>query len=245
MRKSLGLLLLLLLPMCGRSDPFFWLIGLQEVRMLGVVQQLHKCNTWETIHQSSEYTCGPAALATLLSFYLDEPATEVEIAKISGTFKEGTTTLLGLRNAARLKGHDAIGYQMTLPQLLDQLDSSTIPVLVHFQQPELHYVLVTGHLGDDYLIVSDPAVGDVVMQQADFLRRWSNKALVVKAERIAPTPPEVHTTSWLPELPRHEAKADIPLPTPPDAGVIARRRQSISARVHTLEKAGEALSRMR
>ena len=243
MHKAIFLLFCLLPALCGRCDPFFLLIGLQQARMLGEAQQMSTCNQGGTIRQSSEYTCGPAALATLLSYYLGEPATELEIAKISDTLKAGTTTLLGLRNAARLKGHEAIGYQMTLPQLLEQLDSSQIPVLVHFQQPELHYVLVTGHLGEDYLLVADPALGDVVMQEADFLRRWSNKALVVHAERMPPPPP-APMSSWLPDIPRHTAQTVTPRRSV-DPAVITRRQRSIAVRVHSLEKTGEELGRLR
>lgn len=131
------------------------------------------------IRQTSDVTCGPAALASLLTFHLGEETSEHEIARLSGTYERGTSTLLGLRNAARAKGYEAVGYRMTFSALMQEVETSGVPVLVHFKEPSLHYALVLGRV-DDFVLVADPSRGNVSMHVGDFSRRWDNNALVVR-----------------------------------------------------------------
>lgn len=132
------------------------------------------------ILQTSWMTCGPAAVASLLKFYFGEDTSEDEIARLAHTYEKRTSTLLDLRDACRAKGYEATGYRLTLPQLLNQIETGGVPVVAHFKEPSHHYVLVTGQEGDR-ILVSDPARGNTSMKVKDFLRRWSGNALVVKS----------------------------------------------------------------
>jgi predicted double-glycine peptidase len=130
------------------------------------------------VMQSSEFTCGPAAVASLLNFYFGEKTTEDEIAKLAGTYDNHTSSLLSLRDACRAKGYDADGFRMTLPQLLHQVETSGVPALVHLKEPTLHYILVVNQEGDS-IHVSDPAQGNISMSVSDFLQKWGGEVLVV------------------------------------------------------------------
>lgn len=162
---------------CG--DPLLFSLAIQTTRMVDESRHIQSRSDGAVIRQTSEITCGPAALASLLCYYFSEETSEHELAELSGTYEKGTTTLLGLRDACLAKGHEAIGYNMTLPQLMRDVETGKVPVLVHFNKPSLHYVLVVGQV-DDFILISDPFVGDTSMDRSDFLRRWSGKALVVK-----------------------------------------------------------------
>lgn len=168
----------------AQADPLFALLGAEGLRLFHQSKRFKSLNSGAIIRQTSDVTCGPAALASLLHFYFGDTATEEEMAKLSGTYEKGTSTLLGLRNACRSKGYEAVGYRMTLPQLLDEVDSSGVPVLVHFKTPSLHYALVLGQV-DNFILVSDPSQGNLSMDVADFLRRWDGMALVVTSSRPA------------------------------------------------------------
>lgn len=134
------------------------------------------------IRQTSDVTCGPAAVASLLKFYFGVETTEDEIAKLSGTYENKTSSLLGLRNACRAKGFEAGGYRMSLPQMMREVEAGGAPVVVHFKEPSLHFALVVGRVGD-FVIVSDPSQGNISMDVGDFKRRWSGAVLVVKSTR--------------------------------------------------------------
>lgn len=134
------------------------------------------------IRQSSPATCGPAALATLLTFYFNDPVTEEEMTKLARTDKKTMASLRELRDASRAKGYAADGFRWGLPRLLREVETTGVPVLVHFKEPTQHFVLVVGK-ADDFILVSDPSRGEVSIHQTDFLRRWDNFALVVKTAR--------------------------------------------------------------
>lgn len=136
------------------------------------------------IRQTTEVTCGPAAVASLLKFYFGVDTSEEEMAKLSGTYENKTSSLLGLRNACRAKGFEAVGYRMTLPQMLEEVESRGVPVVIHFNEPSLHYALVIGRVGN-FIIVSDPSQGNISMDVGDFKRRWSGAVLVVRSSRPA------------------------------------------------------------
>ncbi len=122
------------------------------------------------VKQTTSSDCGPAALATLLNFYLDVPATEDEIARLAEANQNGTT-LLGLENATQSKGAGAESFRMKLPTLRQQLASYPAPLLVRLLMPEPHFALVLG-IENDEVLLADPARGNVMMPQKSFLKRW-------------------------------------------------------------------------
>jgi predicted double-glycine peptidase len=136
------------------------------------------------IRQTSSATCGQAALATLFTFYFHDPVTEAEMTKWVRPRAQDVSTMRELRDACRARGYDAAGVKGTLSELVRQIESSGVPVLVHFKEPTQHYLLVLGRVGDR-LLVADPAKGETTMHETDFLRRWDNVALVIKSPRPA------------------------------------------------------------
>jgi hypothetical protein len=167
------------------------------------------------IRQTGPATCGPAALATLLTFYFDDPVTEQEISKLTGTDKKTMSSLRELRDASRALGYKAEGVRGTLPAILRQVETSGVPVIVHFKEPTQHYVLVVGH-ADDFILVSDPARGEVSLHRTDFLRRWDNFALIVNSAS-------------------RKANGDL----------IERRRRSAETRLQTLRRANSMMAATR
>jgi predicted double-glycine peptidase len=198
----------------AHCEPLLFSLAMQTTRMVDESRRIQSRSDSAIIRQESEITCGPAALASLLCYYFSEETSENELAELSGTYEKGTTTLLGLRDACIAKGHEAIGYNMTLPQLMREVEASKVPVVVHFNEPSLHYALVVGQV-DDFILISDPSVGNVSMSRDDFLRRWSEKALVVKpGERTV------------------------------DSKIVEQRKQSAATRLGSLKQAGRLMSAM-
>lgn len=132
--------------------------------------------------QSTPSDCGPAALATLLHFYLDVPTTEKEIASLAEASLEIGTTLAGLENAALILGCSADSFRMTREVLQQQMLSYPAPVLVRMLNPEPHFVVLLA-IKDNRFYVADPASGNLILSQRQFFRRWllpgSNEGYVV------------------------------------------------------------------
>jgi predicted double-glycine peptidase len=127
-------------------------------------------NDHYVIKQSTNSDCGPAALATLLNYYLDIPTTESEIARLSLANQYGTT-LVGLEQATAAKGAAADSFRMDLKTLKSQMASYPAPVLVRLLLPEPHFVLLLDY-GKRTFMMCDPSCGNIVMTEKAFLKRW-------------------------------------------------------------------------
>jgi len=118
------------------------------------------------VGQTEWYTCGPAAVATLLTQFYNLKTSETEILKLSldamaGTGKDptkGGMTALALKQALSKKGIPAKGIQITSKALTDYFDAGGLPIILHVTKPQLHYVLAIGMV-KDRVILADPSFG--------------------------------------------------------------------------------------
>jgi predicted double-glycine peptidase len=143
-------------------------------------------DTARLVTQSTSSDCGPAALATLLTYYLDTPATESEITRLAGTTAAKGTSLQGLQDAAAAKGCGADSFRMDYGTLRRQLEAYPAPVIVRLLLPEPHFVLVLA-ADEKYVALADPAVGNYLFERKSFEKRWvasmNNEGYVFVAAR--------------------------------------------------------------
>ncbi len=137
------------------------------------------------VSQSLDYSCGPAALATLLSYYFQDKVTEQEIIKfllLNGDLnkikaKRGFS-LLDLKNFALSKGYEVVGYKMDL----DFLVKLNKPVLVPVNIKEYaHFVIFRGLKGKR-VFLADPALGKMTLTVDKFLKMWQGGVGLVLAK---------------------------------------------------------------
>ncbi len=165
------------------------------------------------VGQTHDYTCGPAAVATLLSEYFAIEATEgcaLERAEATMTERGRTPgepiSALDLVQAMEDLGLASRGYRVTVDALVDYFARGGPPVIAHVTQPQQHFVVIVGSV-DDHLLLADPSWGariephrvleeqrgfsGVVLvplptaSQAEEARRHQARALELAAERLA------------------------------------------------------------
>lgn len=129
------------------------------------------------IRQGLDYSCAAAALATLLTFGMDDPTSELEIlaAMIAGLGrdeealrqKEGFS-LLDLQRVAHGMGYHAEGFRIG-PDALDQL---TAPVIVFIRPRGYEHFAVLRGVRGNRAYLADPALGNVRRADYDFLDMW-------------------------------------------------------------------------
>jgi predicted double-glycine peptidase len=80
---------------------------------------LREMRTRHVITQEYDFSCGAAAIATLLTYYFGEPATEKEVivgiaerADFQKVMQRRAFSLLDMKRFAEAKGYQAIGYKM-------------------------------------------------------------------------------------------------------------------------------------
>lgn len=130
----------------------------------------------EMVMASTTYTCGPAALATILKT-LGIYTTEAELAKIAGTDETGTS-LFGLKTAALSKGITAIGARLTI----DQLQTNYLVVLdidgtKHFE--------VIRNITNTTVYLFDPNLGNIELSRGKFNELYIGVAMIFNGQAPA------------------------------------------------------------
>ncbi|GAB7026741.1 hypothetical protein JCM15764A_19890 [Geotalea toluenoxydans] len=134
-----------------------------------------------TVHQQYDFSCGSAALATLLTYNYEEPVTEQQVFK--AMFDKGNKekirregfSLLDMKNYLEENGYKAAGYKVTL----DRLSQIGVPaiVLVNIRGYK-HFVVVKG-VSAKSVLVSDPAVGAKTIPRAEFESTWNGLIFII------------------------------------------------------------------
>lgn len=129
------------------------------------------------VRQQKDYSCGAAALATLLSHGLNDPVTEEQVladlfAQLSSddaTVRQKTGfSLLDMQKVAQRRGYKAQAFRISA-QDLAQL---TGPVIVFIApQGYKHFAVLRGVRGDR-VFLADPSRGNVRMPAYQFVQTW-------------------------------------------------------------------------
>lgn len=154
---------------------------------LTVVAPRTQADTRYLVTQTGSSDCGPAALATLLRYYLDVPTDETEMMRLAKLDRNTGTSLLSLEEAATAKLCMADSFRMNFDLLRKQLDSYSAPVIVRLLLPQPHFMLLLA-ASEDYVYLADPASGNIVLPTKTFLKRWivPEPPATTAAEKAAP-----------------------------------------------------------
>jgi len=146
------------------------------------------------VMQKRDFSCGAAALATVLQYYWGDHVTELQIlkkfddlftpAEVRERIKNGLT-ITDLRRVAV-----KMGYQASIGTLrYEQLQESKVPLVVGITVGEFkHFVVYRGTDGY-YVYLADPARGNIRIPASEFVKQWQkNAVLVVAKPRQEPKP---------------------------------------------------------
>ena len=181
---------------------FFFLAGIAQAAPLsvGFITRINKnVKTFKEIReenivpQTSDYSCGPASLATLLSYYFEDEVTEREIINFllrTTNLKKVRAmkgfSLLDLKNFAKQRGYKVTGYKMDL-EFLVNLDS---PVLVPVNIKDYSHFIVFRGIKGGRVFIADPALGNLTIKVERFLKIWQgNIGLVLEMAGYQPVEP--------------------------------------------------------
>jgi len=134
-----------------------------------------------TIHQKYDFSCGSAAVATLLTYQYNFPVNEQIVfaqmylhgdrRKIN---KEGFS-LLDIKLYLESIGFDADGFHASL----DQLQKAGLPAIVLIQDRGYHHFVVIKGIRYGRVLVGDPALGTRVIPINRFNTLWKSGLLFV------------------------------------------------------------------
>lgn len=142
---------------------------------------LKQQRTRTTLIQKYDFSCGSAALATLLTHHYNFPVTEERVFQdmyLNGDqrkIQQEGFSLLDMKRFLAANGFDADGFQLPL----DKLNEARVPAIVLINESGYHHFVVVKGLEGDRVLLGDPARGTRVMARKDFEAKWLNSLLFV------------------------------------------------------------------
>jgi predicted double-glycine peptidase len=136
----------------------------------------------QMVPQTSDYSCGAAAMATLLHYQFGQEVTEKDA--ILGMFEHGDKegiqkrgfSMLDMKRFALSRGLRAEGYKISNVSSLESLKN---PVVTLIQTARYkHFVVIRG-IDQRFVYLSDPSWGNRKMPLGEFMNTWDHVILVV------------------------------------------------------------------
>ena len=128
------------------------------------------------IRQQYDFSCGSAAIASLLTYHYEEPRTEHEVFQTmwangnQALIKEQGFSLLDMKRFLESHGYRADGFRMTL----DRLREVGVPAITLINNNGyMHFVVIKG-IADDEILLGDPTRGVRTMTREAFEAQWRN-----------------------------------------------------------------------
>ncbi len=146
------------------------------------VQSYREIVFGEVLRQKYDFSCGSAALASLLSFHYEMPSDEQDIFQIM--FDNGDQqliekqgfSLLDMKKYLQSIGLKSDGFKLEL----EKVRKIGVPgiTLVNFDG-YMHFVVIKG-MNDGYVILGDPSRGTMQMKHDEFLKHYSGIVLLIR-----------------------------------------------------------------
>ena len=153
------------------------------------------------VRQQFDYSCGSAAVATLLRFHYGLSVSESEV--FQHMYDRGDQeriravgfSMLDMRSYLEARGFRADGLRLPFERLAT-LGVPTIALITHHNYR--HFVVVKGIEGDRVLI-GDPTFGLQTYTRADFEAAWNGVVLAIRETPAGwPAPAYNRRAEWLP-----------------------------------------------
>ncbi|MEP1584778.1 MAG: C39 family peptidase [Marinobacter sp.] len=136
------------------------------------------------IRQQYDFSCGSAAVASLLAFHYQDQVTEhdvfVEMLALADEEKvrKHGFSMLDMKHYLEARGYRADGFRMALSGLREKV---RLPMIVLLNiEGFRHFVLIKG-ISEDEVLVGDPARGLKVYSYAQFSDYWNDTAFIIRS----------------------------------------------------------------
>ncbi|CAJ0796768.1 hypothetical protein LMG7141_03285 [Ralstonia condita] len=151
------------------------------------VTSMKEARFLRTLHQRYDFSCGSAAVATLLTYQYGYPVSEQAVFQAmylhgdQEKIRREGFSLLDIKRYLESQGFDADGFE----QPLEALDTARLPAIVLLSENGYHHFVVVKGMQDGRVLVGDPAMGTRAIARASFESMWDNHLLFVIHNREA------------------------------------------------------------
>ncbi|CAN7692926.1 NHLM bacteriocin system ABC transporter, peptidase/ATP-binding protein [compost metagenome] len=145
------------------------------------VTSLREARFKTTIRQQYDFSCGSAAVATLLTYQYGQPVSEELV--FANMFVNGDQakirqegfSLLDMKRYLASQGFLADGYELPL----SKLEETKIPAIVLIAENGYHHFVVVKGVRGDRVLIGDPARGTRSISREHFESIWESQLLFV------------------------------------------------------------------
>lgn len=149
------------------------------------VTSLKEARYAATVRQQYDFSCGSAALSTLLTYHYGFPVTEKTV--FAEMFEHGEAdkirregfSLLDMKRYLAAHGFEADGFEASL----DALAEAKIPAIALVNERGYNHFVVVKGLQDGRVLIGDPAGGTRALPRASFEAMRINQILFVVGNR--------------------------------------------------------------
>ncbi|NOR71529.1 MAG: peptidase C39 [Methylomarinum sp.] len=133
---------------------------------------------FKTIYkQKYDFSCGSAALASLLTFHYDDRVDEQSV--FLDMYQHGNEnkikklgfSLLDMKRYLERRGYNSDGFKINLEQLIT---SNAPAITIINNKGYMHFIIIKA-VNDDYVLIGDPALGVKVFSREEFTSMWGNR----------------------------------------------------------------------
>ncbi|WP_166265747.1 C39 family peptidase [Marinobacter caseinilyticus] len=149
-----------------------------DIRVEPLVEQKFR----NIVRQAYDYSCGSAALTTVLKFYLGRNLDERQV--MEGLLHYGESeriverrafSMLDMKRLVTALGYPAGGFRASIEDL-KELDH---PAIVPIQHAGFKHFVVLRAIRDDRVFLADPSVGNISFTVNQFADKWDDNVLFI------------------------------------------------------------------
>jgi predicted double-glycine peptidase len=123
-----------------------------------------------TVHQQYDFSCGSAAIATLLTYHYDQPVDEATVFRAmyaagdQAKIRTQGFSLLDMKRYLEANGYQADGVKVSL----DELAKVGVPAIALINENGYRHFVVVKGVVRDRVVVGDPALGTRKVSREEF-----------------------------------------------------------------------------
>ena len=123
-----------------------------------------------TVHQQFDFSCGSAAVATLLTYQYSDPVSERDVFQVmweqgdQAKIRQDGFSLLDIKRYLEARGYQSNGYEVPLEKLME----NSVPAIMLISDHGYNHFVVVKGLSKDRVLLGDPSAGARVMSRERF-----------------------------------------------------------------------------
>jgi predicted double-glycine peptidase len=190
--------------------------NLAGVPLTKTVRSMRDIRYSHIISQKFDYSCGAAALATLLNYGYGVNISEPELISKMMAFSKPEIvvkngfSMLDMKKFVETIGLRGRGFRVNT----DALHHLRIPVMVLMNINGYEHFVIVKHAEDGRIFIADPALGNRIVMEEDFVKTWNGLVFAVLGKPFREDSPLLQDNESLAERLRASALTTSSAATP-------------------------------